>query len=42
MRIIRKDCADRMDGNRWTKTAGIINVQQYGCDQVKAEAVSEV
>jgi hypothetical protein len=37
-RIRRRDCADRMDRNRWPK----VTVKKYGWDEYQGEAESEL
>jgi len=37
IRIRRRDCADRMDRNRWPKVAGIMTVKKYGGMKIKAK-----
>jgi len=42
IRIMWRDCADRMDRNRWPKVAGIMTVKKYGWDEDQGEAESEL
>ena len=42
IRIRRRDCADRMDRNRWPKVARIMTVKLYVWDEDQGEAESEL